>query len=153
MILIPSRQLDNLSDDPLEAEFEKRAIMDFEQPVRKVDAEIWVDSDQVCIESRLMELRQRQAVRDERLPQLLVRVHDDASRIEQSRLRDARDRAPSTVGGEDRISEACLMEPCLHLSKRVAALWCVRWRCFSRDPHNRPKRQAGRGGSRDATPG
>jgi len=33
-ILTPPRQLDHLSDHPLEAELEKRAIMEFEQPVR-----------------------------------------------------------------------------------------------------------------------
>jgi hypothetical protein len=31
-ILTASRRLDHLPDDPLEAEFEKRAIMDFEEP-------------------------------------------------------------------------------------------------------------------------
>jgi hypothetical protein len=33
-ILTPPRQLDLLPDDPFQAEFEKRTIMDFEQPVR-----------------------------------------------------------------------------------------------------------------------
>jgi len=42
-ILIPPWQLDCLPDDPLQPEFEKRAIMDFEQPVRDMDAEIRVD--------------------------------------------------------------------------------------------------------------
>jgi hypothetical protein len=47
--------LDQLPDDPLKAEFEKRAVMDFEQPVRDVDAEIRVDPDQVGVEGRMME--------------------------------------------------------------------------------------------------
>ena len=42
-ILTPPRQLDHLPDDPLKAEFEKRAVMDFEQPVGDVDSEIRVD--------------------------------------------------------------------------------------------------------------
>jgi len=46
-ILTPPRQLDLLPDDPFQAEFEKRTIMDFEQPVRDVDAEIGVNADQV----------------------------------------------------------------------------------------------------------
>jgi hypothetical protein len=46
----------------VEAEFEKRPIMDFEQPVGDVDSEIRVDPDQVSIEGRMMELRQRQAI-------------------------------------------------------------------------------------------
>ena len=37
-ILTRPRQLDLLPDDPFRAEFEKRTIMDFEQPVRDVDA-------------------------------------------------------------------------------------------------------------------
>ena len=41
------RQLDHLPDDPLEAEFEKRAIMDFEQAVSDMDAKIRINADQV----------------------------------------------------------------------------------------------------------
>jgi len=37
-ILKPSRPVDQCSGDPLEAEFEKRAIMDFEQPIRDVNS-------------------------------------------------------------------------------------------------------------------
>jgi hypothetical protein len=56
-ILIPPRPVDHLPDDPFEPEFEKRAIVDFEQPVRDVDAEIGVDPDQVGIEGRVVEFR------------------------------------------------------------------------------------------------
>ena len=41
----------------LETKFEKRAIVDFEQPVRDVDAEIGVDPDQIGIEGRMMDFR------------------------------------------------------------------------------------------------
>ncbi len=60
--------MDQLPNDPLEAEFEERAIMDFEQPVRHMDAEIWIDPDQVSIEGRMVDFGERQAVRDDRLP-------------------------------------------------------------------------------------
>jgi hypothetical protein len=56
-ILIPPRPVDHLPDDPLEPEFEKRAIVDFEQPVRDVNAEIGVDPDQIGIEGRMMDFR------------------------------------------------------------------------------------------------
>src|SRR4051794_29636738 len=46
-VLKPSRPVDCPSCDPLETKFEKRAIVDFEQPVRDVDAEIRVDPDLV----------------------------------------------------------------------------------------------------------
>ncbi len=59
MILTSPWQLDHLPDDPLQTEFEKRAIMDFEQPVGNMDAEIRVDPDQVSIESRMVDFSQR----------------------------------------------------------------------------------------------
>jgi hypothetical protein len=58
-ILKPSRHVDQYSGDPLKAEFEKRAVMNFEQRVRDVNSEIGVDPDQVGIEGGMMELRYR----------------------------------------------------------------------------------------------
>jgi hypothetical protein len=52
-ILTPSRPVYQRSGDSLQTEFEKRAIMDFEQPVRDMDAEIGVNPDQVGIECRM----------------------------------------------------------------------------------------------------
>ncbi len=42
--------------------------MDFEQPIGDMDSEIGVDPDQVGIERRMMDFRQRQPIRDDRLP-------------------------------------------------------------------------------------
>jgi hypothetical protein len=42
--------------------------MDFEQAVRDVDTEIGVDPDQLGVKGRMVELRQRQPIRDDRLP-------------------------------------------------------------------------------------
>jgi hypothetical protein len=50
-VLTPPRQLDHLPDDSLQPEFEKRAIVNVEQPVRDMNAEIRVDPDQVGVES------------------------------------------------------------------------------------------------------
>jgi hypothetical protein len=97
--------LDHLPGDPFKPEFEKRPIMDFEQPVRDVDAEIWVNPDQVGIERRMMDLGQRQAIRDDRLPQLLIGIHDDVSGTEQTRLGQMGDRTAACVGAQDGISE------------------------------------------------
>ena len=44
-ILTPPPRLNHLPDDPLKPEFEKRAIMDFEQPVGDVNSVAWVDAD------------------------------------------------------------------------------------------------------------
>ena len=104
-ILVPSRQLDDLPDDLLQAEFEERPIVDFEQPIGDMNSKIGVDADQMGVEGRVMELRQRQAIRDHRLPQLFIRIHNDVGRIEQSRLGYMGDRAPPPIGREHRISE------------------------------------------------
>jgi hypothetical protein len=56
-ILTPPWQLDHLPGDPLQPEFEKRAVMQVEQPIGDVDAEIRVDPDQVGIKRRMMDLR------------------------------------------------------------------------------------------------
>jgi hypothetical protein len=53
----PSRPVDQRSGDSLQPEFEERAIVDFEQPIRDVDAVIGVDPDQVGVEGRMMDLR------------------------------------------------------------------------------------------------
>jgi hypothetical protein len=62
MILKPSRPAYQRPGDTLQPEFEKRPVVDFEQPVRDVNSVIGVDTDQVGIEGRVMQLRQRQAV-------------------------------------------------------------------------------------------
>ena len=56
-ILTPPQQLDHLPGDSFQPEFEKRAIMDFEQPVRDVNSVIRVDADQVGLKGRMMDLR------------------------------------------------------------------------------------------------
>ena len=113
-VFIPlPRRLDHLPGDPFQPEFEKRAIMDSEQPIRDMDSVIGVDPDQMNIEGRMVDLGQRQAVRDDRLPKLLVRIHDDVSGIEQPRLGQMGDRAAASVGAQDGISERCLVQTSL----------------------------------------
>jgi hypothetical protein len=55
----PPWKLDHLPDDSFQSELEKWAVMDFEQPIRHMDAEIRVDTDQVGIEGGMVDLRQR----------------------------------------------------------------------------------------------
>ena len=55
-ILKPSRPVDQVSGDPLQPEFEKRAVMDFQEPIGHVNSVIAVDPDQMSIEGRMMEL-------------------------------------------------------------------------------------------------
>jgi hypothetical protein len=63
----------------------------------------------VGVEGRMMDFGQRQAIRDNRLPQLFVSIHDDVSGIEEPGLWQMGDRTPSSVGGQDGISEGCLV--------------------------------------------
>jgi|SRR6516164_1301327 hypothetical protein len=67
--------------------------MQIEQPIRDLNSVIGVDADQVGVESRVMELGQRQSVRDDRLPKLLVCIHDDVRGIEQLGFGQMRDPA------------------------------------------------------------
>ena len=50
---------------------------------------------QMCVARRMMDLGQRQAIRDHRVSELLVPVHDDVSGIEQSRFGQTGVHAPS----------------------------------------------------------
>lgn len=54
-ILSSPWQFNHLPDDPLEAEFEERAIVDFEQTIGDVNLVIGVDVDQVGIEGGMMD--------------------------------------------------------------------------------------------------
>ena len=47
----------HLIGDPLQTKFEKRTVMDFEQPVGDVNSVIGVDADQVGVEGRMVDLR------------------------------------------------------------------------------------------------
>ena len=108
--------------------------MDFEQTVRDMDAEIRVDPDQLGVKGCMMELRQRKAIRDDRLPKLLVSIDNDVSGIEQPRIRQVRDRASSAVGREHRISERCLMQRCFDFTKCIPAFGGIGWQSLSGGP-------------------
>ena len=87
--------------------------MEFEQPVGEVDAEIGIDPDQIGVESSVMNFRQRQTIRNDRLTQLLIGIHDDVSGIEQPRFGQMGDRAPPPAGAQDGISKRCLVQASL----------------------------------------
>jgi hypothetical protein len=55
-IRIPSRHLDYLPDDSLQAEFDERAIANFEQPIGNVNSVIGIDLDQVGVKGRMTDL-------------------------------------------------------------------------------------------------
>jgi hypothetical protein len=61
----------------------------------------------------MVDLGQRQAIRDDRLPQLLVRIHDDVGGIEQPGLGQMGDRTATSVGAQDGIAKRCLVQTSL----------------------------------------
>jgi hypothetical protein len=66
-ILSSPWQLDQSARHCLEPLSKERTIMEFEQPVGDVDTEIRVDPDQLGVEGGMVDLGQRQAMRDHRL--------------------------------------------------------------------------------------
>jgi hypothetical protein len=101
---------------------EEQAMMRFEQAVGNMDWEIGVDPDQVGTEGAWW-ISLTEAIRDDWLPKLLVRVHDDVSGICQPRLGDMRDRTATSVVTQDGISERCLVrKPRFDLSEGIATL-------------------------------
>ena len=79
--------------------------MNFQQPLGDVNAEISIDADQVGVESGVVELRERQAIRDDWLPKLLMLIDDNVGRVEKSWLWQLRDGTATIVGGENGVSE------------------------------------------------
>jgi hypothetical protein len=61
------RHRDLRAGDGFEAKFEERPIVDFEQPIGDMNSEICIDADQIGIEGRMVDLRQWQPIRDDRL--------------------------------------------------------------------------------------
>ncbi len=112
-ILIPPWHPDHLPSNPFQPEFDKRTIVDFEQPVRDVNSVIGFDPDQMSIKGRMVDLGQRQAIRYDRLPKLLVHPR----RCEPG-LGQMGDRTAASVGAQDGISERCLVNLAL-ISRRA----------------------------------
>ena len=78
-ILTPPRRLDHLPDDPLQLKFEKRAIMDFEQPIGDVNSEIRVNPDQVSVERRRWIFVNGKPFETNCCPSCSYRIHDDVA--------------------------------------------------------------------------
>ena len=66
-LLLSLGQPDQCSSDRLQALLEQRPVMKPQQPFRDVDAAIGVDANQVVVERRVVNLRERDAVGDDRL--------------------------------------------------------------------------------------
>ncbi|MGY3530757.1 hypothetical protein ACVISU_003525 [Bradyrhizobium sp. USDA 4452] len=90
-----------------------------------MDSVVWIDADQVCIERRMMNFRKRKTVLDERLAKLFISVGHDVGGIEQSRLGQARYRAPVAIGTQNRLAERRLMKTLPDKSQAISSLWRI----------------------------
>ena len=63
--------------------FQQWPIVLRQQLPRDVDPKIGIDADQMSVERRMMNLRERNAVRNDRLAELLILVRDDVRGVEQ----------------------------------------------------------------------
>jgi hypothetical protein len=70
-----------------------------------MESEVRVNADQVRIERGVMDFRQWNAIRHDWLPQSLVLIGDDVSRIEQDRFGQPGERATPVVCCDHSLSE------------------------------------------------
>src|SRR6516164_2009602 len=104
-----------------------------------MDTEIWVDADQVGIEGGVVNFREGQSIRHDRLAQLLVGIRYDVGGIEEPRFREPTDRTAAPVGGQHGISERCLVQTLLYLAEGIATFRSGWDRGLSRSPEDRPE--------------
>src|SRR5437879_10511332 len=93
------------------------AVFLMQHAVRYMNLEVWIDSDQLRVESRVMCFRERDAVLHHRLPELLVLVLDDMRGVEQHRLAQARQRAAAPVRRDHRSEEHTSETPVTDVSR------------------------------------
>jgi hypothetical protein len=79
--------------------------MQHQQPLGNVDTTIGVDPDQVVVEGDVVDLRQDDAVGDDRLAEQLVGVRHDVGRVQQMIVRQVADRAPVIMDGEHAVPD------------------------------------------------
>ena len=102
---------DQASGTGLQALLEQGTVVEHQEPLRDVHPTVGVDADQVVVEGGVVDLRQRDAIGDDRLAEQLVRVGDDVGGVEEVIVGQVADRAPVIVGGEHQVPEGGLMQP------------------------------------------
>lgn len=83
-IFVAVWQMDALAIQALQC-FEHRAVLLDQQPLGHMESIIRVDSNQMCIEGGMMDLRQWNAIGDRRLPKPLVLIGNDVSGVQKQR--------------------------------------------------------------------
>ena len=70
----------------LASELEEGTVVDVEEPVRDMDDAIGVDAEQIAVEGGVVDLGQRQTIRDDRVTQFLIGIANNVGGVEKARL-------------------------------------------------------------------
>jgi hypothetical protein len=87
-----------------------------------MQSEVWVDSDEMSIEGRVVDFRERDPVADHRLTKQLVLIFDDVSGVEQHGLGETGHSTSASVGANNSFSKGRLMKTLLDGLQSVSAL-------------------------------
>ena len=88
-----------------------------EQTLCNMQSEVWVDSDEMSVEGRVVDFRERDAVADHRLTKQIVSIFDDVSGVEKHGLGETGKSTPASVGANNSFSKGRLMKTLLTLCK------------------------------------
>ena len=80
-----------------------------------MDTKVGIDTDEVCIERCMVDLRERQPIWHDRLSELLILVGNDMGGIQEQRFWQSRQGTPSAVRRDHGFPERSLVNPLLHL--------------------------------------
>ena len=101
---------------------EQRSIALIHESGCDVEPIVRVDADQVCIEGCMVNLREWNAVWNHGLPQFLVAIGDYMRRIQQHRLRQTLQGAPSGIGTDYGLAERGLVQALFDGTHGIAPL-------------------------------
>src|ERR1700733_13275913 len=87
-----------------------------------MQSEIRVDSDEMSVEGRVMDFRERDAVADHRLTKHLVLIFDDMSGVEKHGLGEPGQSASASVGANNSFSKGRLMKTLFDGPQSVSTL-------------------------------
>jgi hypothetical protein len=87
-----------------------------------MQSEVWVDSDEMSVEGRVVDFREGDAVADLRLTEQLMPIFDDMSGVEKHGLGETGQSTPASVGANNSFSKGRLMNTLLDGLQSVSTL-------------------------------
>jgi len=104
--------------ESLEAVAQHGAVGLMQDRRRDVNHQVGVDADEMAVECRVVELAECEAVRNDRLA-ARVPVRQDMCGFQQLLVPEVADRTALTIGGEDPLTEALLMQSLARVAGHV----------------------------------